>query len=125
MPSTSDLVGRIGLFWGLPKWTELELVSFSRPEHEVPEIGGFKTLPEGHIDLWPLVKKKRPLLIGTDYERYPRGRVNQVMSTGRFIVLADRQLLTDAVIKFILRRFSLEQSNSDFCTDAHYRTNTF
>ena len=117
----SESPARIGVFWRLPKQVGFELVSFSRPAQDVAAIGGFKTLNEGHVDLWPWVVKRRSWMEGTSYEQYPRGRVNQVMATGRFIVPADRHFLTRIELLRVMQRFALNPTVTDACTDAHYR----
>lgn len=50
---------RIGLFWGLPgagSWPRL--IGLSRRVSKVSEIGGFRTLEEGHVDVWPQITRR-------------------------------------------------------------------
>lgn len=120
--SAEARVARVGLFWGLPMDGHLELVSFSRPASAVASVGGFRTLEEGHVELWPQVIRRRSWLAGIDYARFPRGRVNQILETGRFIILSDVHLLTAVALPRLLRRFGLNAAITDVSADPHYRS---
>jgi hypothetical protein len=38
---------------------------------QVPEIGGFKTIDEGHMDIWPLIQRREAALRPFEYDDVP------------------------------------------------------
>lgn len=75
----------------------------ARPFADVPDIGGFRTLDEGHVDAWP---RLAPLL-GPDYGAYPRGRVNWRAADDRLLLLLDPVLCRPRWIAALMERFGL------------------
>ncbi len=68
---------RLGLFWFIGKdRNPSRFASLSRPFSQVSEVAGFKTLDEGHVDIWSTVQRLDQTLIAYDYDYFPRGRVN-------------------------------------------------
>jgi hypothetical protein len=68
---------RLGLFWFIANDRKASrFASFSRPFKAVAEIGGFKTIEEGHVNIWPALQRDDPGLEGYEYDYFPRGRVN-------------------------------------------------
>ncbi|WP_424140427.1 hypothetical protein [Roseomonas chloroacetimidivorans] len=110
---------RLGLFWVAPNprgtWGVRDL---SRPFAAVPEIGGFRTLDEGHVDAWPQLGGH----LDPDYGAYPRGRVNWRAEDGRFLLLHDPVLSRDGWIARVAECFVLPPSRTLVMTDAHYRS---
>lgn len=110
---------RLGLFWVAPDprgtW---DVRDRSRPFAEVPEIGGFRTLDEGHIDVWPRLGRH----LDPDYGAHPRGRVNWRMEDDRFLLLHDPVLWRGGWIARIAERFALPPDRTLVMTDAHYRS---
>jgi hypothetical protein len=51
-------------------------VSSSRPFSRIQEAAGFKTLEEGHADIWPIVQRLNSSVADFEYDHFPRGRVN-------------------------------------------------
>ena len=68
---------RLGLFWFIAKdRNHSRFASISRPFSRVAEVAGFKTLDEGHVDVWPTLQRLDQSLADYDYDYFPRGRVN-------------------------------------------------
>jgi hypothetical protein len=116
---------RIGLFWGLPtRGRHSQLIGLSRPISSVPEIGGFKTLDEGHVDVWPRITQRRPDLLGLPYEHFPRGRVNWRAEDDRFLLLMDRMIMTEEFISFLVSRWNLPWPRVIILADPHYKSSS-
>jgi hypothetical protein len=114
---------RIGLFWGLPgAGSRPRLVGLSRRVSEVSEIGGFRTLEEGHVDIWPRITRRWPNLRGVPYEYFPRGRVNWRADDDRFLLLLDRKLTTEEFISILVSRWHLPRARLIVLSDPHYRS---
>jgi hypothetical protein len=109
----------IGLFWALPSsegaW---DVVAFALPFGEVPDIGGFRTLDDGHVDLWPTAAPEP----NAGYEDFPRGRVNWREADRRFLLLLDPLLRRRIWINRIVCRFRLPAAETLVMTDSHYRS---
>lgn len=43
---------------------------------EFSKVAGFKTLDEGHVDVWPTVQRLDHTLVDYEYDYFPRGRAN-------------------------------------------------
>lgn len=118
-----DLEPRIGLFWGIPRGTpNLHLVGLSRPISAVPALGGFKTLDEGHVEVWPRLTKRLPDLRGLPYEHFPRGRVNWRNEDDMFLLLLDRKLMTGDFVSTVVSRWHLPKERLLILSDPHYRS---
>ena len=110
---------RIGLFWVTPDTAGVwDVRDTSRPALEVPEIGGFRTLDGGHVDVWPRFGRG----LSPDYDTYPRGRVNWRLEDDRFLLLLDPVLLRDGWVTRLLVRFALPNDRTLILTDTHYRS---
>ena len=67
---------RLGLFWFIAKDHDFSrFASCSRPFSQISEVAGFKTLDDGHVDIWPTLQRLDPTLLDFDYGHFPRGRV--------------------------------------------------
>jgi hypothetical protein len=65
---------RLGLFWFIAKDRgPSRFASLSRPFSGVSEVAGFKTLDEGHVDIWPTVQRLDQSLADYEYDYFPRG----------------------------------------------------
>ena len=110
---------RLGLFWVAPDprgtW---DVRGRSSPFVEVLEIGGFRTLDEGHVDVWPRLGGH----LDPDYGAYPRGRVNWRAEDDRFLLLHDPVLARGDWIARIVERFAMPLDRTLIMTDAHYRS---
>lgn len=118
----------LGIFWfagplasGRDEVASPQLIASSTPASKVPLIGGFKTTDPGHVDIWPSLQRKHGFLRGYPYEFFPRGRVNYLADTDRYLVLLDPELLRPPFVQLVEERFFLPPSR-DVMTDSHYRT---
>lgn len=127
MPSHPDhdchACPELGLFWALPgpsgAW---DIVAVSLPFHRVAEIGGFRTLEAGHVDLWRHIRRSAGPQVTGNYEDYPRGRVNWRREDQRFLLLLDMVLQNAAWIARIMGRFRLSAETTTIMSDLHYRS---
>jgi hypothetical protein len=113
---------RIGLFWGLPVSNKWRFVGISSPLSQVDAIGGFRTHPRGHIEVWPHILRRYPELRDRDYEAVPRGRVNWVEEGDQFLLLLDTHLQTRKFIAKIMQRWHLPEERTRVMSDPHYQT---
>ena len=114
----------IGLFWFVRAATNgCKMAYFKRPFDDVPTIGGFKTLDEGHVDLWPKLQSRERWLQLYEYEEFPRGRVNWRAEDDRYLLLLDSTIASQAFVAHIVERFCLPEEKLIIFTDPHYRSN--
>lgn len=112
---------RLGVFWALPISAEAwDIVAISCSFGDVPQIGGFRTLEAGHVDLWARIRRETgPQVIG-EYEDYPRGRVNWREEDLRFLLLLDPTLRRPSWIARVMACFALPAASTIVMTDPHY-----
>ena len=116
-------IPRLGLFWALPISEETwDIVAVSCRFAEVPQIGGFRTLELGHVDLWPRIRRETGREFIGEYEDYPRGRVNWREEDQRFLLLLDPTLCRPSWVARVMARFALPLASTLVMTDAHYRS---
>ena len=114
---------RLGLFWALPTpGGDWDIVAVSHPFAEVPEIGGFRTLESGHVDLWARIKQAAGVDVVGEYEDYPRGRVNWREEDQRFLLLLDPVLSRPTWVARVMAHFALPEATTLILTDPHYRS---
>lgn len=114
---------RIGIFWFVAETPESSrFLSFSRPWHEVHEIAGFKTLDEGHVDVWPSFQRQHGFLRVYEYEAFPRGRVNWSADGDRWLLLLDPKLKGQSFTSLIVKEWNLPIDRLTIMTDPHYRS---
>jgi hypothetical protein len=114
---------RLGLFWFIAKdRTSSRFASLSRPFCEVSEIGGFKTLDEGHVDVWPRLQRVDQTLLPYEYEYFPRGRVNWRKEDDRWLLVLDPKLNHSPFITYIVIAWKLPLKRLLVLPDAHYRS---
>ena len=114
---------RPGLFWFIAQGRNpSRFVSCSRPFSEVSEVAGFKTLEEGHVDIWPTVQRFDQTLIDYDYDYFPRGRVNWRKEDDRWLLVLDPKLNRAPFITHILTVWKIPRNRLLVLTDAHYRS---
>lgn len=110
---------RLGIFWVVPNTLgNWEIRDLSRPASDIPDIGGFRTVEEGHVDVWPSLGRG----LSRDYGTYPRGRVNWRAEDDRYLLLLDPTLLQDDWTNKLMERFALPTRCTLVLTDAHYRS---
>ena len=88
------------------------------------------TAPAGHYELWtawrrgrpkPPVPELAPIIATDEYEDWPRGRIVFDIPTQRFVIYADRALLTAPYLGAICAHFQLPPP-VDAHPDPHYRS---
>ena len=95
---------RLGLFWFIAKdRSPSRFASLSRPFSGVSEVAGFKTLDEGHVDVWPTVQRLDQTLADYEYDYFPRGRVNWRKEDDRWLLVLDPKLNRRTFITYIVR----------------------
>ncbi len=113
---------QLGIFWLVPQLRGLQiLVGFAHAFDDVPTIGGFKTLDDGHIDLWPILTREYRHLANQEYDDHPRGRVNWRESDGCFLLFADRRILNAGYHRVLIEAWSLPAPRTRVSPDEHYR----
>jgi hypothetical protein len=65
------------------------------PWTEVPSVAGFRTYGVGHPEYWHRLQGVGAVPLDLQYDETPRGRVNYADASGRFMLFADRCLITD------------------------------
>ena len=114
---------RVGLFWFIAKDRNLSrFASISRPFSRVAEVAGFKTLDEGHVDVWPTVQRLDGTLADYDYDYFPRGRVNWRKEDDRWLLVLDPKLNRGTFIEYIVLAWKIPRKRLLVLTDAHYRS---
>lgn len=114
---------RLGLFWFIARdRNPSRFASCSRPFSKVSEVAGFKTLAEGHVDIWPTLQRLDPTLVPYEYEYFPRGRVNWRREDDRWILVLDPKLNRAPFIVHIVTTWKVPRDRLLVLTDAHYRS---
>jgi hypothetical protein len=122
-PVFSSNEPRVGLFWFIAKdRNPSRFASISRPFSRVAEVAGFKTLDEGHVDVWPMVQRLDETLADHDYDYFPRGRVNWRKEDDRWLLVLDPKLNRGTFIAYIVLAWKLPRNRLLVLTDAHYRS---
>lgn len=98
------------------------MACFSRAFDQVERIGGFRTLDEGHVDVWDKLAAAHRELSPYGYDYFPRGRVNWREADNKFLLLADRYILRRNLQRTIVSRWALPESDTIAMADPHYRT---
>jgi hypothetical protein len=109
----------LGFFWVVQMTAEdWGIVSVLHKFEEVPELAGFRTVNEGHVDAWPRLGGH----LDPDYGAFPRGRVNWRMEDDRLLLLLDPVLLRRGWTPRLLEHFALDPAHTTVMTDPHYRS---
>ena len=102
---------RLVLFWFIAQDRKpSRFTSCSRPFSQVPEVAGFKTLDEGHVDIWPTVQRLDQTLMDYDYDYFPRGRVNWRKEDDRWLLVLDRKLSRAPFVTHIVNAWKIPRS---------------
>lgn len=122
-PVLSSIEPRLGLFWFIAKDRgPSRFASISRPFSAVSEVAGFKTLNEGHVDVWPTLQRLDQTLADYEYDYFPRGRVNWRKEDDRWLLVLDPKLNRSPFITHIVVAWKILRSRLLVLTDAHYRS---
>ena len=114
----------LGLFWFVAASPNgCSFANLARSFVQVPEIAGFKTLDEGHVDIWPLIQRREAALRPFEYDDFPRGRVNWRASDDRWLLLLDPALRAGPFVSYVAESWQLPAGNRLLVsTDLHYRS---
>jgi hypothetical protein len=94
----------------------------TRPFSGVAEVAGFKTLDEGHVDVWPTLQRHDHTLVDYEYDYFPRGRVNWRKGDDRWLLVLDAKLNRAPFIACIVLAWKIPRNRLLVLTDAHYRS---
>ncbi len=120
-PNLNSNEPRLGLFWFIAEdRNRSQFASISRPFSQVAEVAGFKTLDEGHVDVWPALQRLNQSLADYDYDYFPRGRVNWRKEDDRWLL--DAKLNRTPFIAYIVQAWNIPRNRLLVLTDAHYRS---
>lgn len=128
MPDTSP---SIGIFWAVmgPDGRTC-LLTYPCALADGEAYGDCITSPAAHYDTWqgwrrgqpkPPLALLAPIIARDEYETWPRGRIVYEQTPDRFVVYADRQLLTPAWLAQITTHFRLPPDRTIPRSDLHYR----
>lgn len=115
---------RLGVFWFIPWKDRHRFAAKSLPHDQVANIGGIKTFPESHEEVWSEIARIDGHLGSFEYEYFPRGRVNWIEERDQFLLLADRQILRLDLHLVVIERFRLDAVDFQVMSDSHYQTNS-
>jgi hypothetical protein len=121
---------RLGIFWVAEiRPGELHLLAEGCDLEAAEPYGDCLTFGPGHYETWEDWRRKRnqdpairALVREYEYEDWPRGRIVLDKSNDRFVLYADRQLMTPGIIAAIRERFRLPAERTTVETDLHYRS---
>ena len=120
---TTSTEPRLGLFWFIAKdRSPSRFASLSRPFSSVSEVAGFKTLDEGHVDVWPTVQRLDHTLVDYEYDYFPRGRVNWRREDDRWLLVLNPKLNHSPFIAYVVVAWKIPRKRLLVLTDAHYRS---
>ncbi|RWD29375.1 MAG: hypothetical protein EOS34_28020 [Mesorhizobium sp.] len=132
-PQSSGATGKVGFFWIVSDRLGRDAILGEAIEVANAETyGDFLTHPGGHYDFWEQMKLRGPawlrprnlsaLLLSTEYEDWPRGRVVFSLVTKHPTIFADRRILTQpSRLQKVCMMFQIVESHFDRRTDTHYR----
>lgn len=121
---------RVGVFWMVETAAgRVHLLTAAMLLAEAEPYGDFLTFGSGHYEVWSRWRSDKTLdrdvlvLVRTDeYEDWPRGRVVFDGVKQRFVIYADRKLLTVDRVAAITERFGIDPTAVVTHTDFHYRS---
>jgi hypothetical protein len=119
----------LGIFWFVRNsHGQAQLLTVTCPLAAGEEYGDCLTSPAGHHKTWedwrrgqpkPPLSALAPVIVSDEYEDWPRGRIVYERTADRFVIYADRQLLTAERLVQIRAHFHLPAAHTVGCTDAH------
>ncbi|WP_198368260.1 hypothetical protein [Roseomonas sp. KE0001] len=120
----------LGIFWFVADASGItHLLVRSCPLDTAELYGDRLTFPHGHYDTWEAWRRRalplpapalRPIVVATEYDAWPRGRIVFERPPSRFVIYADRQLLAPVRLARVLTAFALPQEQTSVCPDLHY-----
>jgi hypothetical protein len=125
--SAENIVGKldpepmVGIFWLFKGELIFDVTPVSSAESYGECVGHAKS----HIAFWTELQRAGVISLDTEYEEPPRGRVVHNVRTGQYIVYADKCIRAKpAVVRRIIRDFSLPTELTVVTGDVHYRCRT-
>jgi hypothetical protein len=119
----------VGIFWQVWNRTYPALITDRVPVDEAEAYGDFQT-HGAHAEYWEKLASMSPralreeglpgVILTTEYDQWPRGRVVFNRETGRFTLYADPKLQAPSTIETITAHFHLPTDRVDVRSDAHY-----
>jgi hypothetical protein len=121
----------VGIFWLVQTPDgKARLLAAGCPLDQAEPYGHCLTYSPGHYETWAHWRRDRTvepalraLVRSYEYEDWPRGRIVFDRSRNLFILYADRELLTPAMIARIETQFHLPADRIEFQSDFHYQSN--
>ncbi|RWI92132.1 hypothetical protein [Mesorhizobium sp.] len=124
--------GKVGFFWIVPNRLGQDAILGDTLElSDAQSYGDALTHPGGHYDFWEAMRARGPAwlrarklsgtLLSSEYEDWPRGRVNFFPKTNRFLLLADQRIMMRSRIGMVRFMFELGEHEVDIDRDGHYR----
>ena len=122
----AGIVPCVSIFWFISELGDEGLINILTPYTEVsqPEELEILTSDYGHYSSWDAVMKVYPKLIGTEYDDFPRGRVNLDVSARPFkaILLASPAILRNPeLIHKIKEECNILHLYVVCMSDSHYK----
>lgn len=121
----------VGIFWGMATSERWVLINEMTTLADSEDYGDFLTYPSGHFEIWePLTRMPLSqlelsnlpaLILGKEYEDFPRGRVVFNKPNRLFTIYADRRLQHPAIIQAVCRACCLATQTYVVRSDEHYR----
>ena|ERR1700731_800210 len=108
---------------------EARLLAAGCPLDQAEPYGDCLTYSPGHYKTWAQWRRDktvdtalRAIVRSYEYEDWPRGRIVCDRSRDLFILYADRNLLTQAMIARIVTHFHLPAERTEVKSDWHYQS---
>jgi hypothetical protein len=122
----------VGIFWAVrgPK-RKVHLLEHRCALTNAEPYGQMLTCAHGHYDIWEQWRKDaksvpasiQSLVMLSEYEEWPRGRVVYSTFSERFLLYADAQILQRPDLLSAIRgAFELPEDGTDVKPDDHYRS---
>jgi hypothetical protein len=120
----------VGIFWVVQTTEgEARLLAAGCPLDQAEPYGDCLTYSSGHYETWDHWRRDRTvdpalraLVRSYEYEDWPRGRIVFDRVPDRFILYADRKLLTPATIARLKTQFHLPTERIEVQSDFHYQS---
>ena len=126
-----DTTPSLGIFWAvIDQHKRTHLVAYRCALANAESYGDCLTSPAGHYDTWaawrrgqpkPPLALLAPIIAQDEYADWPRGRIVYERLPDRFVIYADRKLLTAAWLAQITAHFHLPPERTVARSDLHYR----
>lgn len=112
-------VPMIGIFWVVAD----EIHTVKLPPSEAPLSEGIRDIEVNHYSHWQEIGRQRTdRRLSDAYDYYPRGRIVYREAEGKFILYADRCILSDQTqLDRLIRKFHLSWNMVEFFGDLHYQ----